>query len=75
MTPEQWTWLLCSVSVMLENKLTLQELNQLIGIKLLDFRFSRNLLVPRPNFQGGNARFAPPLHLQTSMEKMLTSID
>ena len=37
MTPEQWTWFLCSVSVIPENKLLLQEINELIaiGIKLL----------------------------------------
>jgi len=40
MTPEQWTWLLCSVSVILANKLSLQELHQLIGIKLLTFAFT-----------------------------------
>jgi len=34
-TPEQWTRLLCSVSVIPANKLSLQELNQFIGIKLL----------------------------------------
>ena len=39
MTLEQWTWLLCSVSVILANKLSLQELHQLIGIKLLTFAF------------------------------------
>ena len=39
MTPGQWTWLLCSVSVIPENKLSLEELNQLIGIKLLTSGF------------------------------------
>jgi len=34
MTPEQQTWLLCSVSVVPENELSLHELNQLVGIKL-----------------------------------------
>jgi len=38
MTPEQWTWLLCSVSVIPRNKLSLHELN-LIGIKLLTSGF------------------------------------
>ena len=39
MTPVPWTWLLCSVSVFPENKLLLQEWNQLIEIEL--FMFSR----------------------------------
>jgi len=34
-TPEQCTWLLCSVRVMGANKLSLQELSQLFRIKLL----------------------------------------
>jgi len=33
MTPEQWSWLLCRVSVVPANKL--QEINQLIVIELL----------------------------------------
>jgi len=39
MISEQWTWLLCTVSVIPVNKLPLQELNQLIGIKLLTSGF------------------------------------
>jgi len=35
MTPEQRTWVLRSVSVVPVNKLSMQELNQLIGIELL----------------------------------------
>jgi len=35
MAPEQWPWLLCSVSVIPENKLLLQLFYQLIGNKLL----------------------------------------
>jgi len=42
MKPEELTWLLCSVSVIPENKLSLQELHQLIGIKLLTSRFLEN---------------------------------
>ena len=30
MTPEQWTWILCSVNVLPANRLSLQELSQLI---------------------------------------------
>jgi len=39
MTPEQWTWLFRSVSVVPANKLLLQEINQLIGIELLTSNF------------------------------------
>jgi len=39
MTPKQWTWLLCRVSVVPENKLLLQEINKLIGIELLTSNF------------------------------------
>jgi len=39
MTPEQWTWLLCRVSVLPGNKLLLQETNQLVGIELLTSNF------------------------------------
>jgi len=39
MTPEEWTWLLCSVNAISESKPLLQELNQLIGIKLLTSDF------------------------------------
>jgi len=34
MTPKQWTWFLRSLSVVPENILLLQEINQLIGIDL-----------------------------------------
>ena len=44
MTPEleQLTWLLCRVSVLPANKLLLQDLNEIIGIKLLISRFQEN---------------------------------
>jgi len=42
MTPEQWTWFLCSVSVTPINKLSLQEINQLVGIELLMWNFLEN---------------------------------
>jgi len=38
-TPEQRTWLLRSVSVVPVNKLSMQELNQLIGIEPLTSNF------------------------------------
>jgi len=39
MTPQQWTWLLRSVSVVPVSKLLFQEINQLIGIELLTSNF------------------------------------
>jgi len=39
MTPGQWTWFLCRVSVVPANELLLQEVNQLIGIELLTSNF------------------------------------
>jgi len=42
MTPEQWAWLSCSVSVKKVNKLSLQEINQLFGIELLTSGFLQN---------------------------------
>jgi len=42
MTPEQWTWLLCRVSVVPANKLLLQEINQLIGIELVTSNFLKS---------------------------------
>ena len=41
-TPKQWTWFGSSVSVILVNKLPLQELNQLIGTELLISVFLKN---------------------------------
>jgi len=56
MLPKQWTWLLCSVSVILAKKLSLQELTQLIRIKLLISRFPKNFAFS-PQFPWGtNAR-------------------
>jgi len=45
--------LLCSVSVISANKLSLQELTQLIRIELL-------ILLVSPNFQGGQMPVFPP---------------
>ena len=60
LTTEQWIWLLCSVSVIMANKLSLHELKQLIGIKLLTLGFLE-IFVLSPNFQGrANARFGRP---------------
>jgi len=39
MMPEQWTWLLCSVSVIAPNRLSLQKVSQMIGINLLTSEF------------------------------------
>jgi len=51
MTPVEWAWLLCSVSVIPANKPSLQDINQLIGIKLV-------LMVPIPP---GGTPVLPPL--------------
>jgi len=58
MTPEQWTWLLCSVSVVPANKLSLQESNQSeLSCWLHDLQ---KILVLSPKFHGvENARFDP----------------
>jgi len=42
MTPEQRSWLLCSVSVIPANKPSLEEINKLIGIELLISSFLEN---------------------------------
>jgi len=39
MTPEQWTGLLRIVSAVLANKVSLHEINQLIGIELMTSSF------------------------------------
>ena len=61
MIPEQWTWLLCSVNVIPEKKLSLQELTQLIRIKLLTSGFLEMFasLFQFPG-AGANARLASP---------------
>jgi len=57
MTPEQRTWLLCSVIP--ANKLSLQQVNELIGIKLLTSSFMEifGSLSQIPG--GANGRFHP----------------
>ena len=64
MTPEQWTWLLCSVSVIPENTVALQKFYQLIGIELLISCFLKNLGAKFQSPGGANARFHP---LRTTM--------
>jgi len=59
MSLEQRTWLLCSVSVISANKLSLQDLTQLIRIKLLISRFPE-IFVLSPDFQGGQMPVLPP---------------
>ena len=54
MAPYLWTWVLCSMSVILRNKLLLQELNQFILIKLLTSGFLYS-----SQFSGGNTHFPP----------------
>jgi len=64
MTPEQRTWLKCSGSVIPANKLSMQDLNQLIGIELLIQVFYK-ILIFTPNCQGANAcaPLRPPMVL------------
>jgi len=59
-TPEQWSWLLCNVtvSVILVNKVPLQEVNQLIGIKMLSSDFLKRF-GSGSQFPEANARFLP----------------
>jgi len=67
MTPEQWTWLLCSVSFIPAKKLSLQDSNQLIGIKMPISGFSRNrcFIIPISRW-GANA----PRALRTPMRSL-----
>jgi len=60
MLSKERTLLLCSVSVISANKLSLQELTQIIRIKFLISRFPEFLLLS-PNFQGGQMPVLPPL--------------
>jgi len=59
MLPGQGTRVLCRVSVVSANKVSLQELPQLIRIKLMISRFLEILLLS-PRFQGGKCPFFPP---------------
>jgi len=58
MTSEQRTWLLCSVSVITANKLSLQELSECVGIKVLISGFLE-IFVLSPNFHGGQMPVLP----------------
>jgi len=60
MTSEQWTWLMCNMSILLANKLLLQELNQLNEINCW-LQVLQKFVVLRPNFQGGQMPIIPPL--------------
>jgi len=54
-TPKQWTWLACNVSVILVHKLPLQEFNQLMGIELLISAFLKNFR-SQSQFPGGGGQ-------------------
>jgi len=58
MTPRQWTWLLCSMSVIAGNKLSLQKLSEVIGIELLTSCFLENF-GPKFQFPSGKYPFPP----------------
>jgi len=57
----------CDVSFIPVNKLPLQESNQLIRTKMPTSDFSINIWFLNPNFQGENARLAPPRTLMRSL--------
>jgi len=59
MTLQLWNWLLCSVSFIPSKKLSLQESNQLIGMKMPTSGFSRNIWFLIPISMGGKCPFCP----------------
>jgi len=62
-TPEQWTWLLCSVSVMPETTVVMQNINELIRTELLTSCFLENLGAWFQS-QGGKYQFASSADVQ-----------
>jgi len=70
-TLQLWTWLLRSVNFIQAKKLSLQESNQLIGIKIPTSGFSRNIwfLIPISK-RRANARFASPA-LRTPIRSLI----
>ena len=67
MTLQLWTWLLCSVSFIQAKELSLQESNQLIGIKISTSGFSRNIWFLIPISRGN-----PVLPLLRTLMRSLT---
>jgi len=64
--PEQWTCFLRSVSAIPVNKMLLQELDQLIGMKMLTSDF-RNICFLVQFLGEANSRLAPPADAHESM--------
>jgi len=61
------------VSFIPAKKLSLQESNQLIGIKMLTSVFSRNIWFFIPiSRRGENARFAPPADVHALIDYFIT---
>ena len=58
-TPEQWSWILCSVSAIPVNKVLLQESNQLIEIKMLTSDFLK-FFNSYSQFPGSQMPVSPP---------------
>jgi len=61
MTLQLWTWLLCRVSFIPAKKLSLQESNQLIEVKIPTSGFSRNIWFLIPISRRGENPVLPPL--------------
>ena len=75
MTPEleQWTWLLCRVSVAQTNTLSLQGLTQLIGTKLLISRF-QEIFACQSQFPRGKCPFCPSLRTPMCLVLVLPNL-
>jgi len=61
-TPELWTWLLCSVSVMPANKLIVR-IKAINGYKAVNVRYSRKIWFLVPVSRGANAPLRTPMVL------------
>jgi len=72
-TPEQWSWLLCSVSAIPVKNMLLQELNLLIGIKMLTSDFI-DIFGSKFNFWEANARSSPPADTHESSSPYLLNM-
>jgi len=60
MTPQEWTWLSCSVWVISANKLSSQEVDQLIGIDCW-LQVFKKIFASWSQFPGGEMPLLPPL--------------
>ena len=60
LTGGEWTWILCKLSVIPENKLSMQELNQLLGTLRRWHQFFHKFFILSPKFQVGQMPVLPP---------------